>query len=471
MRRALIVPAVLTIASAHAFADWTNSGGNAMRNGQTDALGPDAPDTLWTGGPSSIIAWQPVIEGDRVFIVRQTGFPPGGEPNGSTIYALDLHTGAELWDQDIPYQNGDWTTWIAGVVNGRLFAARSGNGATVDDVLYALDAATGAILWESDATINAGAYDGVVFAPDGDPVVADFDKVIRINWTDGSTQWSTPRNCSVSSSCGAAIGPDKGHPGLQNFYVAEPAPGGHVLARYDLSSGVRFYESPLMPGFTLQNTPMVGPDGTIYLSRTQNNPAVDFFYAWEDTGGGFVEKWSVSAGWTTASEFAVGHDGSVYMVREDLAVHRLDPETGATIDTSPSIDADFLSPRMAIDGAGRVFVSNGSFADGRLYSFDADLTPRWDVSVTNANIGGPAIASDGTMIVAGVGGDLRAYAGGTPLACPADVNGDGTVDVADLVAVLLGWGACRGCPEDVTGDGFVDVQDLVQVINDWGDCG
>ena len=61
----------------------------------------------------------------------------------------------------------------------------------------------------------------------------------------------------------------------------------------------------------------------------------------------------------------------------------------------------------------------------------------------------------------------------TVLSLPQDVNGDGTVDVADVVAVILAWGACPlpppgDCPADVNGDGLIDVGDLVAVILAWG---
>jgi hypothetical protein len=54
--------------------------------------------------------------------------------------------------------------------------------------------------------------------------------------------------------------------------------------------------------------------------------------------------------------------------------------------------------------------------------------------------------------------------------CPADVNGDGTVAVDDLVAIIMAWGKCTGCPADVDGDGKVDVSDLVAAIANWGTC-
>ncbi len=56
--------------------------------------------------------------------------------------------------------------------------------------------------------------------------------------------------------------------------------------------------------------------------------------------------------------------------------------------------------------------------------------------------------------------------------CPADLNHDGTIDVLDLVQLIVAWGACPApCAADVTGDGAVDVLDLVQVILGWGPCG
>ncbi len=50
----------------------------------------------------------------------------------------------------------------------------------------------------------------------------------------------------------------------------------------------------------------------------------------------------------------------------------------------------------------------------------------------------------------------------------ADLNGDGVVDVLDLLAVLGAWGPCNSCPEDINGDGVVDVLDLLIVLGEWG---
>jgi len=54
-----------------------------------------------------------------------------------------------------------------------------------------------------------------------------------------------------------------------------------------------------------------------------------------------------------------------------------------------------------------------------------------------------------------------------PVHCPADTDGNGVVDVIDLLAVIDGWGTDSS---DMNGDGTTDVLDLLAVIDGWGDC-
>ncbi len=52
----------------------------------------------------------------------------------------------------------------------------------------------------------------------------------------------------------------------------------------------------------------------------------------------------------------------------------------------------------------------------------------------------------------------------------ADLNGDGVVDVVDLLALLGAWGECPpmgDCPEDLDGNGVVDVLDLLALLAQW----
>ncbi|MBT4529640.1 MAG: hypothetical protein HOC27_00405 [Phycisphaerae bacterium] len=51
---------------------------------------------------------------------------------------------------------------------------------------------------------------------------------------------------------------------------------------------------------------------------------------------------------------------------------------------------------------------------------------------------------------------------------PGDLNGDGVVDVNDLLVIIGAWGVCSGeCAADLTGDGMVDVLDILELLSLW----
>ncbi len=416
-------------------ADWTNSGGNSRRNGQSSEAGPQAPDVLWSGGEPSIIGWLPIIVDSRLFTVRQSSFVMGGVSSEAPIVALDLDTGDELWRVDIPAEPGDWTTWIAGASNGRLYASRSGNGDSVAAVIHALDQTNGEIVWTSDEMIRATPYDGVVFTPTGDLVVGEFTKIRRISAADGSFMWETDRLCQVSSSCGVAL-----HENSVYSIDSLVPETGQALERFDLDTGEFLYAGPKMEGTFIQNTPMIAPDGTIYVSRTDNGVINDKIYAFTDTGEGFELKWSVPMGWTTNSEFAVAPNGDVFTMTPARTIARLDPETGATLFESEPITSDpdeSLSVSMAVDRDGVLFVANGAYGENcRLFAFGCDMSTLWSLPVINVSSGGPVLGSNGTLVITAEETDMRAFrsAADADSMCPDNgpgSTGDGSDTAAD----------------------------------------
>ena len=66
---------------------------------------------------------------------------------------------------------------------------------------------------------------------------------------------------------------------------------------------------------------------------------------------------------------------------------------------------------------------------------------------------------------------VDANANGIADACevsnPADVNGDGVVNAADLAQVLGAWGT-NAAASDINRDGTVDAQDLASLLAEWG---
>lgn len=66
--------------------------------------------------------------------------------------------------------------------------------------------------------------------------------------------------------------------------------------------------------------------------------------------------------------------------------------------------------------------------------------------------------------------NLTSEGGLGPVTVPGDVNGDGVVNVTDLLLVLDAWGPCADpddCPADLDGNGQVDVNDLLAVLAGW----
>jgi len=100
-----------------------------------------------------------------------------------------------------------------------------------------------------------------------------------------------------------------------------------------------------------------------------------------------------------------------------------------------------------INGQGHDFMSNqvlgplgggGNLGEPRLVSF-AD------------------IPGDQYFVVSGDGGS----------SCPADLDGNGSVDASDLATLLGAWDSPAG---DIDGNGTTDASDLAILLGSWGDC-
>ena len=79
-----------------------------------------------------------------------------------------------------------------------------------------------------------------------------------------------------------------------------------------------------------------------------------------------------------------------------------------------------------------------------------------------------SIAARATGLALACAATLSASAQST---CAPDVNSDGTVDSADLGALLAAWGPCAACSADFNADGQVDSADLGELLAQWGvDC-
>lgn len=54
--------------------------------------------------------------------------------------------------------------------------------------------------------------------------------------------------------------------------------------------------------------------------------------------------------------------------------------------------------------------------------------------------------------------------------CLGDMNGDNTIGVHDLLGIIDAWGTCSNCSADINSDGAVNVTDLLFIVGNWGPC-
>lgn len=385
--------------------DWNaGTGGNPSRTSLSSERGPLTPTLLWDGGLSAVISQPPVIEGNILAMSRVQSI--GDVLHGTALVAHNLTTGDTLWTKDLPvdFPSTDWRNRVSAIRGGRVYATRSGNDNY--SFLYALNATTGAILWRSQDSIGESSTESPSFAPNGDLIVGSFRNIERINAANGQRVWRTSRVSPTSNGNEAAVFGN-------HVYLWEASPLGPKVSVFDLTTGSYLYSGPAIgAGFVQQLGLFVGPDGTVYAPRSQNNVLTDSLVAFTDILDlGLMEKWRAPLGYVPFASFGIGPDGSVYSYSRDMRVVRLNPQSGSIVDSSEIMVTDFFQPRMAIDSTGIVYVTNGGFTQGALFSFNPSLTARWSVPIASVNIGGPAIGRNGTMVVCGVGTDVRAYRG------------------------------------------------------------
>ena len=384
--------------------DWNVSrGGNTQRNGLTNQYGPSDTTLLWSGGLSSVIAEPPVSDSIYLAAVRISSI--GNFLQGSKIVMMDIRSGDTLWTKNLPidFPATDWFNKISGLKDGVLYASRSGN--SNKSYLYALNASDGSILWKSDSLIDESSSEGLNFLANGDLIVGNIYSILRINKNNGSTVWKTTR-LTYQDGAELSIYGSKFYGIINDFQNVK-------LAAYDTATGQLLYKSPSLGGGLVQQQGLfIGTNGTIYFPRSQNNPLTDSLYSFKDNGSAFIRNWSVPIHYVPFSSGGVGNDGTVYTYGRNGNVIRLDPTSGAVIDSSMVVlYGDATYPRMNIDAAGRVYVSNGGFSDGHFYSFNSDLTLRWQTQLQNLYIGGPIIGWEGILILCGTGNNIRAYKG------------------------------------------------------------
>jgi len=100
---------------------------------------------------------------------------------------------------------------------------------------------------------------------------------------------------------------------------------------------------------------------------------------------------------------------------------------------------------------------------------DASFLWRFQLPYNYFGNNSPSVGPDGTVYVAASRDNADAQVLYAFAPAPAgDINADGCIDDADLLAVLFAFGSTGCLPEDVNGDGVIDDADLLEVLFNFG---
>jgi len=205
------------------------------------------------------------------------------------------------------------------------------------------------------------------------------------------------------------------------------------------------------------------------------NTAVDALVVFDDGSGGGPALYA-GGSFTTAGGVDVQHVAKW----DGIAWHALGSGTNGAV-TALTVFDDGSGPALIVGGT---FTTAGGVAANRI--------ARWDGNTWHAlEIGLDSWVSDFAVVQGEPGSGSSLYVGGafgtagglpssyiakwqgcliTTAPCPEDLNGDGMVNLTDLLILFAAWGACDECPEDLNGDGVVDIADLLLLLNAWGEC-
>ena len=150
---------------------------------------------------------------------------------------------------------------------------------------------------------------------------------------------------------------------------------------------------------TLESSPAIASDGTIYVGSDNNN-----LYAVNPNG---TEKWVFGTGNEITSSPAIGADGTIYVGSQDGVLYALTDGGQNTVTTKWVFGTggpiQLSSPAIGADGT--IYVGSD---DNNLYAVNPDGSTKWIFVTGSSVLGSPVIGPDGTIYVGS--DDLNLYA-------------------------------------------------------------
>ena len=120
----------------------------------------------------------------------------------------------------------------------------------------------------------------------------------------------------------------------------------------------------------------------------------------------------------------------------------------------------------------KIFASDGAADDAFGVSVSISGTPGNEVAIIGSQFDNDNGFGSGSVLIYRRSGVNWVEEVGqvAPAPCPAEITGDMTVNVTDLLAMLAAWGPNPGHAADINNDDTVNVIDLLAMLAAWGAC-
>ncbi len=227
----------------------------------------------------------------------------------------------------------------------------------------------------------------------------------------------------------------------------------------------------------------------------------EFGYAAAINDAGQIVGWTRTTGnaavratlWQSSAALDLGTLGGAGSMAYDVC------ESGYAVGVADTVAGEPHACRFTIDEAGNVLARTdlGTLGGGASYAYGVNnLGDVVGVSHGRAFLWSTGVLADlndllpansgwvletawaindlGQIVGSGVhDGQVRAFVLSMDAGSPADLNGDGHVDLADLSILLIAFGSCDGDPQynplaDIVPNGCVDLDDLSALLVDFG---
>ena len=406
-------------------------------------------------------------------------------PDGKTLTSAGGEGTLRFWNVEtgqLLHTVNDYTTALTDIAfspDGRILATVSGdNHVGTAPTIRLWDIGTRSLLY----TITGHPFSSIDFSPDG--------QILSSGSRDGAIGlWDI--------NTGRLLRTLTGH---DSYVKTLFSPDGQILASggYDGVIGLWDINTGRLLRTLHRNLPVedisFSPDGQILasvISRADEN--VDKLQVWDVDTGNPLDP---ALGWSHATHNISGMDfrridfspdGKILAASSSFWVHLWDVETRSSLHTfgvtnpfGQRSGGFFKDVVFSPDGktlAAFVSEHTGVSPHIRLWDVETGNRLRTFVGHTSSELGYSsrlAFSPDGnTLASASWDGTILLWelapSPAVPTQLPADVNGDGEVNIQDLVAVAAALGETGETDADVNGDGEVNIQDLVAVAAALGE--